>query len=492
MLYDTLISSHIKDDYPVLTDTVTYYTYRQIDEMCSRIGKVLTEWGVQKQNRIIISAERTLSTILLMLACIRKGICFVPVSHSISEETIKAIIKDVEPSLVIGVFHDTDNVRCEPISSLINLAISTETTNDPIEEKDSIVYILYTSGSTDSPKGVVAPEENVEFCIKAINDRLQNSPSDRILCVLPLSFDYGLYQIFLALASGACLVAPPESPIQQIVSYLTKERITGFPAMPAMLNMLLRTRLLTKANLSNIRYITSTGDIFPVALINQIQEAVSSAVIIPMYGLTECKRVSIMPINRTDKTLAGSCGLPLEGVEVWLEGADANGIGELIVCGKNVMAGYWRDEQATNQYYFIDEFGRKCLRTGDFFRIDNEGFLYFISRKKDILKVNGYRIGIAELENKLLVHMKNLVNELGVFGFSDDIIGERIAVCISTSESREIIIEKFKEVSKLLSAEQRPHFLYCTSQPLPKNENGKIDRKQLINMGNNKDYVKLR
>lgn len=492
MLYDTLISSHIKDDYPVLTDTVTHYNYRQIDEMCARIGSVLAEWGVQKQDRIIISAERTLSTILLMLACIRKGICFVPVPHSITEDSIKAIIKDVEPTLLIGTFYDTDNVRCESISSLIELAISTEAPKDSIEEIDPIVYILYTSGSTDSPKGVVAPEESVEFCIKAINDRLQNSSSDRILCFLPLSFDYGLYQVFLALASGACLVAPPESPIQKIVSYLTKERITGFPAMPAMLNMLLQTRLLAKADLSSIRYITSTGDNFPVALINQIQEVVGSAVIIPMYGLTECKRVSIMPINRIDKTLSGSCGLPLDGVEVWLEGADASGIGELIVCGKNVMAGYWRDKKATNQYYFTDELGRKCLRTGDFFRIDNDGFLYFISRKKEILKVNGYRIGIAELENKLLFHMKNIVNEIGVFGLSDAIIGERIVVHVCTDQPKEIVIEKMKEVSKVLPAEQRPHFLYCSSQPLPKNTNGKIDRKQLVNMGNRKEYVKLR
>ena len=219
---------------------------------------------------------------------------------------------------------------------------------------------------------------------------------------------------------------------------------------------------------------------------------IPSAEVLPMYGLTECKRVSIMPIGRYDKVLAGSCGLPLDDVKVWLEDVDSNGIGELVIKGKNVMSGYWHNSATAEQCYFLDDTGQRCLRSGDLFKIDEDGFLYFISRKKDILKVNGYRIGVAGLENRLYSAMNDLVDEIGVFGYPDAVAGEKIAVFIATGNPTDQITERLKIVSRNLSSYSRPHLLYCTAKPLPKNINGKIDRKKLVEMGLQLDYVKLR
>ncbi len=492
MLYNTLITSHIgKNTSIVLSDMTEQYTYSQIDKICQRVGYELKKYGVKPLDRVIIRADRTLDTVLIILSCIRLGVCFIPVSPAVSEETLLEIIKDSTPVLVVGSFTQNLITHCLPAELVQN--ISDETSIPEVElEENTIVYILYTSGTTGIPKGVVAPMKNVEFCIHAINDRIKNTANDKILCCLPLSFDYGLYQIFLALSVGACLVVAPEVPLPQIVTFLAKERITGFPAMPAMLNMLVKTRLLNKVNLSALRYITSTGDTFPISLIYQIQEAIPSVVVVPMYGLTECKRVAVMPLDRPDKTLAGSCGLPLTGTEVWLENPDTDGIGELIVCGQNVMAGYWNDSRATVMYYFINEQGKHCLRTGDYFRIDTEGFLYFVSRKKEILKVNGYRIGVAELENRLLSEANDLIHEIGIFGYPDEIMGERIAVCISTDYPTQEIVQWFYNISEKLSSYQRPHLLYCTTQPLPKNINGKIDRRKLMETRCLHDFIKLR
>lgn len=493
MLYDILISSHLDETKYVISDTVTHLTNSQIDQICSQIQILLTHYNIKSQDRIVIYAERTITTVLIILACIRMGVCFVPVSPGISEESLFELIESAEPSLIIGDFNIKCNISCICADEIISMAKQEDSSIKPPVVNDPIVYILYTSGSTGIPKGVIAEEDNVIFCIHAINKRLQNNASDRILCCLPLSFDYGLYQIFLALASGAYLILLPEElPFQKIISFLAIENITGFPAMPAMLSMLLRTRLLPKANLSSIRYITSTGDNLPVFLIQKIQEAIPSAEVIPMYGLTECKRVSIMPIGRYDKVIAGSCGLPLDEVKVWLDDKNSDGIGELIISGKNIMSGYWRDLDETKKYYFTDKSGKRCLRSGDFFKIDEDGFLYFISRKKDILKVNGYRIGIVELENKLYSEMKDLIYEIGVFGYPDTIVGERIAVCISTSYPTEQIIKRLRTVSEHLSSYQRPNLVYCTKQPLPKNINGKIDRKKLKEMGLNIDFVKFK
>lgn len=491
MLYKLLVSSHMDETAPVLTDTVDSLSYKQINALCAHIGQALKRFGVRSGDRVIIIAERSLSTVLTILACIRTGVCFIPLSPDASTKTIESIIDDSSPRLVIGELREPAAVQYIKTDKLISMAESEEIDGEASSD-DPMVYILYTSGSTGTPKGVVAPEENVVFCINSINARLKNTSSDRILCCLPLSFDYGLYQIFLALASGACVVVPPEAPLSQIVSHLIKERITGFPAMPAMLNILLRTRLLGKSTLNHLRYITSTGDHFPVPLIRQIMEDIPSAYIIPMYGLTECKRVSVMPIGRTDKVLAGSCGIPLEDVVVWLENEDEDGVGELIVCGKNVMAGYWNDANITEQYYFTDSCGRRCLRTGDLFRIDDEGFLYFIGRKKEILKVNGYRIGITELEERLLSDMNDLIDEIGIFGYPDKIIGEKIAVCVRTDHTVEEVTERLRAVSNDLSAYQRPHLLRCSVQLLPRNQNGKIDRKKLKEIGVNNGYIRIR
>ena len=162
------------------------------------------------------------------------------------------------------------------------------------------------------------------------------------------------------------------------------------------------------------------------------------------------------------------------------------------MCGQNVMAGYWNDNNTTSMYYFINEQGKRCLRTGDYFRIDSEGFLYFVGRKKEILKVNGYRIGVSELENRLLSEANDLINEIGIFGYPDEIMGERIAVCISTDYPAQIIVEWLTKTSEKLSSYQRPHFLYCTALPLPKNINGKIDRRKLMETRQLHDFIKLR
>lgn len=487
MLYDMLITSHIDSEKVVLTDSIEEYSYQKIDSICNKIGIVLKNKGVLCGDKVLIVMEKNISSILVMLSCIRSGICLIPVSPQISEYTMNAIFNDCIPKLVIEnkkteLSNDTEHISA---SDLVSIAMNIVEKTEPVISYE-IVYILYTSGSTGTPKGVVASEENVVFCIEAINKRLRNSSDDRILCCLPLSFDYGLYQIFLALASEACAVVTPEIPIQQIVPYLIKEEITGFPAMPAMLQMLIRTRLLEKANFSKLRYITSTGDNFPVTLISRLMELFPSTEIIPMYGLTECKRVSIMPTGRTDKILQGSCGLPLDNVEVWIDSETD----ELIVCGNNVMMGYWNDPELTSNVYFTDDRGKRCLRTGDRFRIDDDGFLYFIGRNKNFLKVNGFRISTVEIEEYIYSMMHELIDEICVFGIADEVIGEKIAVCVRSDKDESLVFENFSIICKGLSAYQRPHYLYCTSDSLPRNQNGKIDRKQIKENGVHNGYKK--
>ena len=491
MLYSFLITERLSDRQVVLTDCRENYTYRDIDELSGKIECALKQFGLKRNDRVLLLAEHTVATVMILMACMRMGVCFAPIPPRISPWALEVLTKDALPALIIGD-HGPNGVRRISPGELMALSAGKRVSEPECVRADTVCYILYTSGSTDQPKGVVALEKNVKFCIEAINRRLRNSASDRILCCLPLSFDYGLYQVFLALASGACLVLPPDVPLPSIISLLAKERITGFPAMPSMLNLLLKTRLLNKVNLDHMRYVTSTGDVFSIELIRRISASIPSAEILPMYGLTECKRVAVMPLNRRDKTLAGSCGLPLDGVSVWLEHPDERGVGELVVSGENVMSGYWNDLAATKTCFYFDADKGHCFRTGDIFRIDDEGYLYFVGRKKLILKVNGYRIGIIELESFLLKAMGDVVNELAVSGCPDEIMGEKIEVFVWASASCEVVIERLTQVSEALPPYQRPHFLCFSNRPLPKNANGKTDRTFLKEMALQNERIPLR
>ncbi len=253
--------------------------------------------------------------------------------------------------------------------------------------------------------------------------------------------------------------------------------ITAFPTIPSVANIMMKTGMLREGDYPKLRYITFTGEILQVSLIRSLEERFPGIRVIPMYGLTECKRVSVMPEGREDKVRAGSCGLPLDGVRVWLEKVDPNsGIGELVVEGENVMEGYWgipNDSGAT--FSLNQETGKRRLHTGDIFRIDEEGFLYFCGRENGIIKVWGHRISGAWIEN--IIRAVEGVREAAVMSAADVDAGEVPVLFLYASE--EVNEEHIRSRMKELPAYLQRYRLFMTREPLPKNPNGKIDRKRL-------------
>lgn len=470
MLYRELIGKHLFSDRIILSDGKENLTYGELDVRVRRLAEEMRETGVEAGMRVLIRNENTIRTAVEILACIYLHVCFIPLPEEMTEDQFRYLAEDSGAFLCIG--------PGDPGGEARELKKPDAKQGALLQGEEELVYILYTSGSTESPKGVMASWKQVLFCVDAINERLHNGPADHILCVLPLSFDYGLYQLFLALRSGARLVLPRRLVPQQIPAWLKKEGITAFPAMPALLKMLLRTGLLQKTALPELRYLCSTGDDFPVELIRRIHDLFPHIFIFPMYGLTECKRVSIMPEGRWDKVWEGSCGMPLTGTDVCLEQETEDGMGELVVRGPNVMEGYWND-QGAEDVFFEDGEGIRCLRTGDFFRIDREGFLYFCGRKKRILKTQGYRVGCAELEAYLTKHLGTVADELRIIGIPSELEGDRIAVCISSPQKAEYLQEKLRKIAMGLPRYQRPRGLYCVRGTFPLNANGKVDDNQL-------------
>ncbi|GFI31441.1 long-chain-fatty-acid--CoA ligase [Lachnospiraceae bacterium] len=477
MLYKALIEEHInkQEDRVAVIYQEEEYSYKELNDLVAAFGNGLTSLGINKGDRIIITCNNSIDMVVSILASIALGIIFVPLPHDISKSRLEYIQNDCKAKLIINNRYrkrgtaSGDNMCC--LKDVINVSAESNFHREIVDINEGL-YIIYTSGTTNKPKGVFACQKQALFVANAINGCLRNSVDDIILCRIPLSFDYGLYQLLMTCLSGAKLLLLDEQVmIQSIPQMIKKYNVTALPVVPAMLNILIKSRVFERVDVPSVRYISSTGDVLSVGLIKQTEQQLPHVEVIPMYGLTECKRVSIMPYGMKEKKYKGSCGIPLPGVSVRLVN-EHDGVGELEVIGPNVMEGYWNDSVETEKFYSVEE-GERVLKTGDLFKIDEDGYLYFQGREKAFIKHNGYRINNLELE-EIVASIDNVM-ENAVVGINDSDAGEDIVCVISLNDmTKEAQIRK--DCIKSLGGIKVKHFIF-TDEPLPKNFNGKVDRK---------------
>lgn len=465
MLYRRLIEDHIDDPGIVLSNGTQDYTIRQIHEAVKGYRSIFREHHLRKGDRVAVVDSDPVRVAFTLLGCIAEGCICVPLSDCLDPDSRREILESCTPALLI----DSGPPAVQSVGD-----------TRVLQTEDTAVYLIYTSGSTGTPKGVIGCQKQIFFCCKAILSRLELGRSDRVLCSLPLSFDYGMYQIFLALFSGAFLFLDDSRMLQQIPYLLRRQAITVFPTIPTVGNLLLKTTCLCADTAPDLRSITFTGELLPLPLIQEFYVRLPMTRLVPMYGLTECKRICVMPPGREDKILAGSCGRPLDGVAVRLEHMDAEtGIGELIVEGDNVMEGYWGISDGDGDTFFVNPgSGKRCVRTKDLFRIDEEGFLFFCGRKNDILKIRGYRISSGWIENRF--RLCRDVLEAAVISLPDAFSGERAVAVLYVSSS--VSRQEAWACRGSLPSYLRNMQLIFTEHSLPRNSNGKIDRKALRNI----------
>ncbi len=349
-----------------------------------------------------------------------------------------------------------------------------------------LAAVIYTSGSTGRPKGVMHAHDNLVAAIDSIAEYLQNREDDVILNVLSLSFGYGLTQLLSVVKTGGRLVLEESFTYPHaVMKRFVEERVTGFAMVPTIAAILLQIDL-SKYDLSSLRYLTNAGAGLPKAHAVALRNVLPHTRIFLMYGQTECIRTTFLPPELIDEK-TDSVGRGIPGVEVFI--VDENGsrvepgvTGELVVRGRNLMRGYWELPEETAQSLrpcleADSEPGEKVLYTGDLFMCDEEGLLYFVSRKDDIIKTRGEKVSPKEVENVLHSHPD--VAEAAVYGAADDILGEAVHAAIVLREGRELF--------------EREIMLYCSRNledfmvpqvvnfhdSLPKTPNGKIDKQEL-------------
>jgi len=488
-------------------------TFGEIEKAARSLGNALIEEGFQRQDRVVVYLENSPESVISIFAILKGGGVFVIVDPQVKAQKLAYILRDCQAGILI-----TDTKRLANISEVIplvpslKLIIVTDFNNtckinqklvnarllsyqNILEECSDVCItpwcidldlasLIYTSGSSGNPKGVMLTHHNMVSAATSIIQYLENTRDDIIINTLPLAFDYGLYQVLMAFKfSGTIVLEKAFIYPQRVIDLVVEEKVTGWPIVPTIAAILVRLKNVSRHDFSCLRYITSTAQALPPRHISQLREIFPRVKIYSMYGLTECKRVSYLPPGELEKR-PNSVGKAMPNTEAYI--VDENGKevvkvrepGELVVRGSNVMRGYWNLPEETENVLRQGHYsGEKILYTGDLFEKDEEGYLYFLGRKDDIIKTAGHMVSPKEVEN-ILCEREDVV-EAAVVGVEDDILGKSIKAYVHLIDDSKITEQ---EIIKFC-AERLEDFavpksvIFC--QALPKTVTGKIKKKDL-------------
>jgi amino acid adenylation domain-containing protein len=435
------------------------WTYQRLDDMANALAHSLINADVRRWDRVGIYLDNSVETVVSLFAILKAGAVFFVVNPSVKPEKLDFIlnncratclITDAQKFTTLGpILKQTSHLTSVVVAGDVRDAETSGrqviALTDVMQKAGSfaappklcidvdLAALIYTSGSTGRPKGVMLTHLNIVSAATSITAYLENTSDDVILNLLPLSFDYGLYQVLMAFKCGATLVLERSLGYPfAVVDTLLREKITGFPIVPTIASVVLQMNLKNR-DFPHLRYITNTAAVLPAEKIRQLREAFPKAKLYSMYGLTECKRVSYLPPDQLDvRPTSVGRGMPNE--EVYVVGEDgqrvgAGVVGQLVVRGANVMKGYWELPEETDRMLKSGPFpGEKVLYTGDLFRTDEEGYLYFVGRKDDIIKTRGEKVSPREVE-EVLHHLEG-VAEAAAVGVPHDVLGQAIKVVI--------------------------------------------------------------
>jgi len=462
-------------------------TYQQLSKACNDSAKILLQQGICKGDRVAIYLPKTIENVTYMLACMMLGAIFVPINPALKASQVAYVIRHSGSCLLISSHQrmktlvtieelkalkiiDTDN---QPV---VNLAQKQPIRADLYEA--DLVAILYTSGSTGLPKGVMISHKNLLRGAQIVSDYLNIQQNDHILAVLPFSFDYGLNQLTSALYKGAqCILLDYLLP-QDVVKACLKYQVTGLAAVPPLWPALTRLNWPHEAR-HCLRYFSNSGGVLSQNTLKQLREIFPQALPYLMYGLTEAFRSTYLPPELID-VKPNSMGKAVDG-ETILVLDEAGQIcppgecGELVHLGDLVSQGYWQDPDKTNKRFKAVHCANQQIGvwSGDKVKRDEDGFLYFVSRMDEMIKSSGYRISPYEIES-VLQNMQGL-NEVCVFGEPHPVLGDGIVLVFSSLEPN-IDLKEVKSYSQSnLANFMVPHHIEFLDI-MPKNTNGKIDR----------------
>ena len=474
-------------------------TYREFDRLAGQLAAALRDHGVQPGDRVLVHMDNCWEAAVSIFAVLKAGAVFSPINASTKADKLSYIAENCEARAIVTTAKLAAMAQQAAVAQ--GMAVIATGSSDHLPDGvfefesstrgrepfggnvgtvDELAMLIYTSGSTGRPKGVMMSHRNVDAAAGSITTYLKNTPDDVILNVLPLAFDYGLYQLLMSVRLGATLVLEKSFAFPQaIFNRIREENVTGFPLVPTMAAMILQMRDLQPGFLPSLRYITNTAAALPPEHIASLQDLFPETELFSMYGLTECKRCTYLPPEELARR-PDSVGIAIPGTEAYVADEDGRQVlpgetGELIVCGPHVMQGYWRNEEATARIIRPGPTpDTRMLLTGDLFMADDEGFLYFVGRKDDILKTRGEKVAPKEVEAVLHAHPG--VAEAVVTGVADPVLGQAVACLIVRRNEDVSERDIIRHCAANLEDFMVPKHVVFRNE-LPKTDTGKVSRR---------------
>ena len=498
-------------------------TYAELAAAVQAFASGLVGLGLARADRVGIWLDKRPETVIASFGAPAAGAAFVPMNPLLKPEQIGYIARDCDVrvlltsperlALLAPVLSDCPALRhvvltdmpsqpaaddLPPMPPGITLSWWADLLAGPDRSGHRVIdtdmaAILYTSGSTGKPKGVVLSHRNMVAGAKSVASYLENSSDDTLLAALPLSFDAGFSQLTTAFHTGARVVLLNYLMPRDVLKAMVREKVTGLTAVPPLFIQL--TQLAWPAEIDqHLRYFANTGGRMPRETLDLLRQRVPRAKPYLMYGLTEAFRSTYLPPDEVDRR-PDSIGKAIPNAEILVLREDGSECapdepGELVHRGALVGQGYWNDAEKTAERYRLLPVGvggreaglqlpEYAVYSGDTVRRDAEGFLYFIGRRDEMMKSSGYRVSPTEVEEVL--YASRLVGECAAFGVDHPALGQAIQVIATPPAGAEQV-----DVPALLAncKQQMPAYMvpqgvHSVAGPLPRNPNGKIDRKLL-------------
>ncbi|OOG24903.1 acyl-CoA ligase (AMP-forming), exosortase A system-associated [Thioalkalivibrio denitrificans] len=513
MLLHTLIerSAHRAPDNVSIIHKSDTLSYAELWQSLQQVRNGLLQSGLLRQERVAVYLDKRPETLQALFGASLAGGVFVPVNPLLKAEQVAYILQDCNVRILVtspdrlAALRDSLDLcpdlhtvllvgehRAEVDHGHFRMLNWTDVLDaEPVPHHRTIdtdmAAILYTSGSTGRPKGVVLSHRNMVAGAESVAEYLQNRPEDRILSVLPLSFDYGLSQFTTAFSRGASVALLNYLLPRDVIKAVAKHGITGLAAVPPLWIQLAQLDWPEEAR-QTLRYVTNSGGAMPRKTLDALRERLPDTRFYLMYGLTEAFRSTYLPPEEVDRR-PDSMGKAIPNAEILVVREDGSRCapgepGELVHRGALVSMGYWNDTERTAERFRpapgqpagipIPEM---AVWSGDTVRSDEDGFLYFIGRRDEMIKTSGYRVSPNEVEE--VVYGTGLVAEVAALGPPHPVLGQGIVLVVLPREAGLTAQTLVDALRPNLPAYMMPAHVEIRAEPLPRNANGKIDRKHL-------------
>jgi len=499
---------------PALTFKQDTVSYDDLDRQVRSAARGFSGLHLQPRDRIAVYAEKRIETVVAMFGAAAAGGVFVPVNPLLRHRQVVHILRDCNVRVLVttrdrftglaDALADCPDLRCVVLfdglqdgdqSAGLVLAgwetiVSASNVDGAVPHRTidtDMAAILYTSGSTGMPKGVVLSHRNMVAGAKSVSQYLENNADDRILSVLPLSFDAGFSQLTTAFNVGAEVILLNYLLAKDVVRACADHKITGLTGVPPLWIQLSQLEWPPEASAA-MRYFANTGGHMPRPTLDLLRERMPVAKPYLMYGLTEAFRSTYLDPAEVDRR-PESIGKAIPNAEILVVRPDGEVCqpgeqGELVHRGALVSMGYWNDPERTAVRFkpapgqpggiVIPEM---AVWSGDVVRTDEDGFIYFVGRNDEMIKTSGYRVSPTELEDVL--YASGLIGEVAAVGVPHPTLGQGIVVVVTAPQDGTLDTEAVS----LHCRREMPLYMVpgriIERDALPRNPNGKIDRSRL-------------